>query len=267
MEKISILVVNYNSSDFVENIFFSLKSLTDNRFKVFVLDNNSKKNDFHKLFETVGKYEKTFSINLERDENNKLVGSLAHGTALNHLVSKVDTDYFCIMDADAVWLKKGWDLILLKEFNDKIKAVGTQADSPEKPLDFPLMFAALFETETFKKLDIDMRPKNLETHLDTGHEIREKFLQAGFSGKVIEYKNTRTYKQGPFKNIPAVIEYYLDGILFASHFGRGSNPFGKNILKVRLPFIGPLINYIYWHLDKKKWINTCQALIKKQSYR
>ncbi|MDR3583401.1 MAG: glycosyltransferase family 2 protein [Candidatus Pacebacteria bacterium] len=257
---ITIIIVNYNSADFINLTLEALANLTVNSYKVIILDNNSRFNDYSKLKKYTEKYK---NISLERQKTN-LKGSLAHGTALNYLINKVETNYFCIMDADAVWLKKGWDSILLKEFNDKVKAVGTQADSPNKPLDFPLMFAIMLETSTFKKLDIDMRPGNINIYQDTGYEMREKFLQAGFSGKIIEYKNTREYKGGPLKNIPAVVEYYLDGVLLASHFGRGSNPGGKKVSKIDIPLIRNFANFFQWHIDKMQWIGICKKIIEEQ---
>lgn len=259
-ELITILIVNYNSADFVDLTLEALTELTANSYKVIILDNNSKINDYRKLEKYAKKYK---NIYLERKKTN-LRGSIAHGTALNYLISKVDTDYFCIMDADAVWLKKDWDSILLKQFNEKIKAVGTQAAGPQKSLDFPLMLAILSETSTFKKLNIDMRPGNQKIHQDTGYQMREKFMQSGFGGKVIEYKNTRKYKQGKFKDIPAVLEYYLDGNLFASHFGRGSNPFGKNIAGINIPILKTIVGYIKWHSHKKSWIRMCKSIIKNE---
>lgn len=76
---------------------------------------------------------------MERVRTN-LTGSMAHGTALNALAKKVNTPYFSILDADATWLKKNWDQILIEEINNRVKVIGTQA-SGNKPKDFPLMFS------------------------------------------------------------------------------------------------------------------------------
>lgn len=267
--KISILIVNYNSSAFIENSLFALKRLTMNDFRVFILDNNSKYCDYLKLKLIVKKYSGEIEIDLERKKHN-LRGSLAHGTALNELIKKVDTPYFSILDADATWLKKNWDEILISRFTKKIKAFGNQAPLV-KPQDFPLMFAILLETETFKKLAVDFRPNDLMKNQDTGWEMREKYLAAGYTGRNIEFKNIRTYKNGPFKSIPGVDEFYLEnnyGEIFASHFGRGSNPFAKQKIKCNNKFLSILLiplNYYFWRRDKKNWIKSCKDIVNNQN--
>jgi hypothetical protein len=242
---------------------YCLKRLTKNTYKVFVLDNGSKPKDFQKLKRIVKEYDNVF---LERKES-KLKGSIAHGIALNYLVSKVDTPYLSILDADAAWLIKDWDEILIGLLNDKIKVIGTQAPvGSQKPSDFPLMFASLFETETFKKLHIDFRPKSIPQHQDTGWKIREKYLKAGYKGKILEMRSTRIYKEGPFKDIICV-EYYLKGIshIFASHFGRGST-LGEHKYRVgtsllyRLPKVGKLFRQLRGKKEKEKWIEICKKI-------
>ncbi|MFA5173390.1 MAG: methyltransferase domain-containing protein [Candidatus Paceibacterota bacterium] len=264
--RLSILIVNYNSSSFIANSLFLLKKLTKNPYQIFILDNNSKINDWQNLKKITAQKPYVF---IERKETN-LTGSMAHGTALNCLVEKVNTPYFSVLDADAIWLKKNWDEILLKEINEKIKVIGTQADSASKPQDFPLIYAAFFETETFKKLNIDFRPKDLEKHEDTGCELREKYLSAGFKGKVLEMKNTRFYKNGPFHNLLGVGEYYLNNDFsfpFASHFGRGSTLGAAKFYKspfsffYRIPIFGPRLLRLKGMFERKKWISICQKII------
>jgi hypothetical protein len=121
-------------------------------------------------------------------------------------------------------LVKNWEEILINQLDNKVKVIGTQVPvGSQKPQDFPLMYACLFETNTFKKLNINFCPNDLTIYQDTGWEMREKYLQAGFCGKLLEMRNTRTYKEGPFKEVICG-EYYLKGFpqIFASHFGRGS---------------------------------------------
>ena len=263
---LSILIVNYNSADFIAVSLESLFRLTKNPFQVFIIDNNSKVEDYNKLKKICSKFN---TVYLERKEHN-LKGSLAHGTALNELIKKVDTPYFSILDADAIWLKKNWDEILINQITEDIKAIGTQSP-PTKAQDFPLMFAVLFETKTFKELNIDFRPEDDVTTQDTGWELSEKFRQAGFKGKNIEQKNTRNYKKGPFKDI-ICSEYYLDNDynkIFASHFGRGSNlgnqkyRKGSNIF-YKAPFIGKLLRKNKGKKEKKEWLNICKKIINEQ---
>lgn len=261
---ISLLIVNYNSADFVETSLYALKKLSKNTYQVFILDNGSKMKDYQKLKISASKYE---NVTLERSET-VLTGSLAHGTALNKLIKKVNTPYFSILDADAIWLKKDWDEILISKITGKIKVVGTQAP-PSKPQDFPIMFAILFETKSFNALNIDFRPTDLKKTQDTGWKLRESYFQAGYSGLNIEYRPTRTYKDGPFKNITGVHEFYFENNpdIFACHFGRGSNPLAKQTLVSKNKFLRLILipfNFLLWHKNKRHWIQICRNIIDNQ---
>jgi len=195
---ISILIVNYNTSVFIEECLCSLEKLTKNSYQIFILDNGSKISDFNKLKTICSRYPNCI---VDRNETD-LRGSMAHGTALNILVKKVNTPYFSIIDADAIWLRKNWDEILLSQLNEKVKVIGTQAPVVgPKYQDFPLVFAILFETESFQKLNINCLPKDPIHGQDVCFELKEKYLLGGFLGKVIKSKITRTYKQGPFKDV------------------------------------------------------------------
>lgn len=264
---VSVLIVNYNSADFTALNLYALSVLTKNNYQVFLIDNNSHADDYHRLKQAVNKYPNVF---LERN-NTKLKGSLAHGTALNNLVRKVDTPYFCILDADCVWLKKDWDEILLARVNDRVKVIGTPAPvgSP-KPQDFPLVFGALFETKTFRALNIDFKPKDMAHHLDTGYETREKFLRHGFKGENLKMETTRRFKKGPFRDIICV-EYYFDGRpdIFGSHFGRGSSlgqaKYASGTAFVyRVPCLGRVLSHLRGVWEKRKWLAICKRIIEQQ---
>ena len=262
---LTILIVNYNSSEFVELSLCALKELTKNPYEVFILDNGSRISDCRNLERTCSRYDNVF---LERKKTN-LKGSLAHGSALNYLVEKVRTPYFSVLDADATWLIKGWDEILISKINDKVKVIGTQA-AGNKPKDFPLMYAILFETEAFRKLNIDFRPKDITKYRDTGYEIREKYLAAGFEGETIDIELTRVFQNGPFKDIICA-EFYLVGYehIFASHFGRGSTSGAHKYRKgcgisYKLPIIGRYLRVCRGRREKNKWIRICKDIVDKQ---
>jgi glycosyltransferase involved in cell wall biosynthesis len=262
----TILIVNFNSSDFILNTLWCLKRITKNPYRVIVADNGSMLDDYKKL-ELRCSTEK--NVKCYRKENFTLRGSIAHGTTLNELVKMVDTPYFSILDADATWLAKDWDQILIDRLNESVKVIGTQAPA-SKPQDFPLMFCILFETDTFQKLGIDFRPKDIEQRQDTGYELREKYMSAGFEGGVIEMKNTRSFKKGPFRSLVGIAEYYLDqdyDHIFASHFGRGSslgaNKYQKGLIGrlYALPVIGPYLLKKKGIREKREWIDACKTIV------
>jgi len=267
IKEISILIVNYNSFDFVDISLYALSKLTKNPYKVFILDNGSNIIDYENLRKVCSNYKNCI---LER-RKTILKGSLAHGTALDYLVKKVDTPYFSILDADAIWLIKNWDEILIRQLNDEVKVIGTQAPvGSSKKQDFPLMFAVLFELESFKRLNISFMPKENSVYHDTGWEVREKYLRAGYKGKVLEMKNTRNFKDGPFKYIICA-EYYLEGAphIFASHFGRGStlgeHKYRKGFGNIyRFPIIGKYLRMKKGKEEKENWFNICKEVINKQ---
>ncbi|MBM4177491.1 glycosyltransferase family 2 protein [Candidatus Gribaldobacteria bacterium] len=265
---ITICLVHFNDTDFVLTSLLALEKLTKNPYNVFIKDNGSKRKNLFKLAIGVQKYDNVFLS--QQPEGFNLRGSEAHGTALNELVSKVQAPYFAVLDGDCLFLKKNWDEILISKLNDKVKAIGTQAPPP-KPQDFPLMFAILLETETFKQLQIDFKPKDIAKQQDTGFEMREKYLKAGFEGKNIFFKNTREYKTGPFKDILGVGEFYLESEkdIFAAHFGRGATlgaakyAKGTNFL-YRLPVFGKFLRRQRGKQDKNKWLKICQRIINQQ---
>lgn len=261
MEKplITICTVNYNSSEFIGLMLHALEKLTHNSFKVIIRDNNSKTKDYNNLKNIVKKYKNVSLYQVKTISS----GSLAHGEALNDLVSQIETEYGVILDADATFLIKDWDKILMNKLSESIPIFGTQADGlGGKPTDFPLMFAVILKTEILKNLKIDFRPQNINIGQDTGFELREKYLKSNFSGGLLYSFNTRKYKRGTFANVICT-EYYLskdgEGDIFAAHFGRGSSPKAKNLIRLRskdnlsriINKVLLLPNYIKWSYDKK----------------
>ncbi len=272
---ITICLVSYNSSDFVFNLLESLEKLTFNSFQVIIRDNNSKLSDFNKLKKGILKYQSP--IQLYRVETN-LKSSLAHGEALNDLINKIDTTYGLIVDADVCFLSKNWDQFLLEKINEQNPIYGAQADTlSQKPKDFPQVFISLFLTKIFKSLKIDLRPKDISNSQDTGWEMREKFLAQNLKSNLLYDFNTRYYRVGPLRRI-VCSEYYLDsqarGHIFASHFGRGSAPKAKTLIRFRSRFLWinktinlilRIPNLIKWSYDKSCWLYLCRAIINEQN--
>ncbi|MEK7103996.1 MAG: glycosyltransferase [Patescibacteria group bacterium] len=268
---ITLCITHFNDTDFILNTLYCLSKITKNPYKIIIRDNNSKLKNYKKLEKGVRQYENVFLYKAEEGFN--LRGSLAHGTALNDLVKKIDTPFGAIFDGDCVFLTKDWDEILINRLNDKVKIIGTQA-SPgcPKPMDFPLMFAIFFETKTFKELDIDFRPQDIQKAQDSGWELREKYLATGFQGKLLMAKNTRSYKNGPFANLLGIDEYYLDGYpqIFACHFGRGATSGSAKYKKgtsfiYKIPFISRPLREMRGRKEIKKWVSICREIVDKQT--
>lgn len=267
--KITVLIVNYNTAKFIATTLDCLSALTKNSYKVIIADNNSSKKDFDLLSKIVSKHS---NVTCYRKEGFQLKGSMAHGTTLNELVAQVKTPYFSILDADATWLENHWDEKLIKELQGKTKLIGTPPVGA-KSKEFPLMFAILLETKTFQSLNIDFRPPKGNLTLDTGYELQEKYTRAGYTGKCLTAKNTRTHKNGPFAELVGVTEYYNTTTknIIAAHFGRGSS-LGKAKYKKRwekilyqLPYIGQKLIKQRAHKEQQAWRRICHELITKQT--
>jgi hypothetical protein len=135
-------------------------------------------------------------------------------------------------------------------------------------MDFPLMFAILFDTDIMKNLHIDFTPENIKEFKDTGYELKKKYFQKGYKGKLLLDRNTRSYKLGPFKELICA-EYYLNRFdhIFASHFGRGSTLGKSKYLNTKkrffykLPIIGSFLLTLKGKKEKKKWINICKRIV------
>ncbi len=266
---LTICIVNYNSSDFIINTLYCLQKLTKNPYKVIIRDNNSKKKDFLCLKNRIKRFP---NVQLYRVENFKFRGSIAHGTAINDLVKKINTKYGVILDADFTFLHKSWDAILINKISEKYPIIGTQAPylfGSKKPKDFPLMFGVLFDNNILKKQKIDFRPfENSKNQLDTGYQLRESYLKNGYKGKLLLYKATRIFKEGPFYSVICA-EYYLKGYknIFASHFGRGSS-LGANKYKrtnknkfYKIRFIGRYLLKLTGIIEKIRWIKICRNIV------
>ena len=266
-EQLTVIIVNYNTSDFIEVSLFGLQKLTKNKYKVIICDNGSRYFDKRELKRIVSKY-----TNVELlFQKQSARGSIGHGEALNLLIEKIYTPYGVILDADVIFLKKGWEDVLIHKLDDKTKIIGgPPVKNPIKPTDFPSVYATLFDTEIFKSLKIDMLQKNPKIGQDTSWEMREKFIESGYRCKVLDARNTREYKERPFRDIICT-EYYLEGCndIFACHFGRGATLGAAKYYKGNVLLNIPGINYITKRaiglVEKQRWLAICKDIILTMS--
>lgn len=265
MTRTTVLIVNFNTSDFIALSLLALERLTRHPYKVCIMDNGSRNSEYQKIKKICAAYP---NVQLIRRETS-LRGSAAHGSALDLLTQEVDTPYFAVLDADAAFLIKDWDDRLMRELDREHPVIGTQAP-PSKPRDFPLMFAILFRTREFRKLKPSFLPKEIAAGQDTGHELRERYLAAGYEGKLLKMKNTRQYKKGPFRDVICA-EYYLPGErrIFASHFGRGAisgeHKYRKGTFIIyRVPVAGKIFRVLKGKRQKRRWISIARRIIEEQ---
>lgn len=270
--ELTVLIINYNTSKFIDVVLYALKRLTKNQFEVFICDNGSTDNDILYLCHSAAQYDNV-SIIFRKQTS---IGSIGHGEAIDILTKKVITPYFVLLDSDCVFLEKGWDEILINNLGDHCKCIGTPpVPNPTKDVDFPSMYAVLYETETYRKLySPSFCPdsawilnvnKQKDPSRDTGWEIRKKFFENGYMGFCLEVKNTRNYKNGPFNDLLCA-EYYLPESkkIFACHFGRGAtmgaNKY-RNIAFGRMPLVGDYLIRKRGIDDQKKWVEKVREIV------
>ena len=235
---------------------------------MIICDNGSKSKDLRCL-KALCKDEDNIDIIFNQQSAS---GSTGHGEALDILAFKIETPFFVVVDSDAVFLHKDWDAIWLSRINDKVKAIGTEA-SGNKPKDFPTLYAVLYETDSYRKINSSFLP-NMETYedgayTDTGWQVREGFLNNGYEGETLKIRNTREYKEGPFRKFTGVGEFYLKGQkeIFLAHYGRGATGglpkfmAQKNAFKV----FGKLMAMHEARKQKKAWFISVRKYLKTVS--
>ena len=261
---ITILTINYNTADFIDLMLYSFSKLTSNPYKVIICDNGSSEKEIIKLAKVVQKYKNVEVI----FRVQSAFGSVGHAEAMDLLVTNVKTKYFVTMDSDAVFLCKNWDKNIISKFNDKIKVIGTALPPTKeinKPTDFPLVFAVMYETKVFKELNPSFMPDIIQNDKskDTGWEIRKKYIEYSFGSIVFESKNTRFTFDTEFKSLICAV-YYFNNYLIASHFGRGSSggvAKYNNKWWLKIPIISRFIRKYIGLKEKRDWINICYKII------
>jgi glycosyltransferase involved in cell wall biosynthesis len=263
--RLTILTVNYNSASFVRFMLDALEKLTSSSYEVIVCDNGSTVSDLLVLKNALTNRSNASVYYRQQTKG----GSAGHGKALDFICSKVETEYFAVIDADAAFLIKDWDRILIDRLTGTVKAIGTQA-AGGKVQDFPHIYGVLFDTVTFRALGCHFSPAPgdvIDPHRDTGWEIREKFHAADLKGEVLEMKNTREWKYGPFRDLICG-EFYLQGIdhIFASHYGRGSTlgAAKRRGVWTRIPVLRRVIAAEIGARERDLWIKTAQQVVDSQ---
>jgi len=263
---ITILTVNYKTSDFIDLMLYAFEKLTKNSYKVIICDNYSSEKEKLNIEKVSQKYENTEIIFRKQTQ----AGSIGHAEAMDILVSKVDTPYFVTMDADCTFLLKNWDELLISKLDDKVKVIGTtlpEGPNNLKPMDFPLVFAVLYETKTYKELNPSFMPDDIkkDKSKDTGWQIREMYLNNKYKGEVFKGLNTRFIKDSIYGDMICAI-YYCNDNLIASHFSRGSS---DGVVKYnnrwyfKIPFISKVFKKIRGIKERREWIKISYSIINK----
>lgn len=265
--EITIVTVNYNTSDFVELMVEAFHRLSTKRYKIIICDNGSdEKNIIHLV--KIQKQNPNIEIFFR---NQSAAGSIGHAEALDLLMKKVESPYCLVMDADCCVFKRDWDQILLEKLNEKVKVYGTPRllESGDTLDDFPTTFSTIYDTEAFLSLGCSFMPGlgGAKENQDTGYLITKNFREAGLGYRNLVAKNTRHYKKGFFGNYLCA-EYYLDEEcrdLFSCHFSRGSSS-GKDKYKdgllLRIPILKKFVRQFLGDRERRAWIRKSYELLE-----
>lgn len=262
---LTVLIANHNTSPFLEVSLLALHELSVLPFTVLVNDDGSSSADLEALARLEARYPAVRVFHRPAS----LGGSRAHGDAMDFLTAQVTTPYTAILDADCTPLMRGWDSYLVGRLDETTKIVGStlgEGWSGNKPIDFPLPFLALFETETYRRLGISALPGEDPAVQDTCWQWRPKYLEAGYRGETLRSVNTRLEPAPPFEDVVCGVYYTVDGRVLGSHFGRGSNPSGKRRAGGLLRrFGGARAARREWSRQRDEWKRICLTAIRDQA--
>jgi glycosyltransferase involved in cell wall biosynthesis len=274
---ITILTVNYNTSHFIKLMIYSFCVLTKRKWKMIICDNGSKESDFAKLKEIISSH-KNIELITRQQKNEQ--PSIAHGKAMDLLISKVDTPYFLLMDADCVFLRKFWDDDIIDQMQkDNLTLIGTPSVfNSYKPIDFPEVYATMFDTQKYKELGspslcpdevwANSNDKNNIEARDTGWLVRRECIKKGHNYYVFDaiYTKHNYIKSKNFSGIYC-LEFFMRATdeIICSHFGRGSSQGAWKFAdkKTFLPKAFLKRNQLNNWIKKSKKIIAKQAALKK----
>jgi len=257
------------SEPFLELLLHSIEVTESGDFDLeYLIAVNNNAVDIDKLKSIESKHPKVFFIDPPEKMYNGLNEDLSrsHGRSLTELVSSMTAKYGVLCDVDVAFLAKDWDVKITNLLDsNNIIAGSTYRKSitngeMHKYSNFPCVFMSIFLVEPIQKLQIDFTPtlemkvvnkSNVHiygrpkydtygwprgVHLDTGHELPEKIIPAGYGGVPLETV-CHGFPNSVFtKNQDLGDEFLLDGEPIATHKGRswsrGFNPvWKKEVLK------------------------------------
>ncbi len=259
---ITILTVNYNTSDFIKLMLNALKKLTKNKYRVIICDNGSDKKDIVKLIYAVKEYMNVELIFRNQSES----GNQGHAEALDILSSMVNTEFSVILDSDCCILMKNWDEYLISQLDKKNKLISSPRYFNNRKNNYPGPYIVLYDSKIYNKLNISSLPGDGKKQQDTAYSWKIGFEAGGYKIKLLGAESTRYNKNGLFRDILCAEFYTEQKKLIASHFGRGSSlGAAKYFKRFSVPVMSYVIKKISGWRAKRKWIQRCFNIIEKQS--
>jgi hypothetical protein len=265
--QVTVVTVNYNSFEFVRLMYESMRTLSGGGFRMLVCDNGSRPAQRDRLCRYFAG--KTDVGLLFRDQGSEQA-SFAHARAVDLLLSRVETAYAVVMDSDCVFLSRDWDRVVLEAMG-RYEIIGTTSAKEQGSHrigggTFPLPFAMCLRMSTFRSLGVSFMPGDISRGQDTAWQLKEAYTARGLPSCVFDSYNTRTFRSGPFARLEGVQEYYYQGKLIASHFGRGSS--GGIAKYFRSGPKNPFFNVFRWmkgRVEMRSWMAICRRIVAEQA--
>lgn len=269
MPDLTVVIINFNTAEFLHWTIPRIQELAADPVKFTISDNGSNQKDLLVL----NRISKSFPDVHVTYRQQSEAGSIGHGEALDDAVNQIETEYFCILDSDAMVLVRNWDKIIRSYFRANTIAVGVEA-SGEKPKDFPWVYFSMYHTARYKGLNASFLPATdgRDIATDTGYRVRELALEAGFESTVLPRLIVGKNKTNCSGSLMLFSKKYADysgvyensDLIVVSHFGRGAaavTAHAKNFMQkciFRLPVMKRLLFVLY----RYRWFLHCNQVIK-----
>lgn len=211
MADITFLIVHYKTPNFTDLCVKTIEKFTSSKYKILIINNGPSD-----IFTATTKHSVLRF-------NSHVIGSDAHGKALNYGFNFVDSELTCIVDSDCAFLYSGWDKQLEAYIKGNVKMVGVMAGAKKiyKGMRTNGANLALFRTKFMKKMRPDFTP-DMANNIDTCGKLSILLNKRGHDIKYIPHVSCH---KKPCKIMVGVhcAEYVDNGVPLWAHFGRGSS--------------------------------------------
>lgn len=211
---------NKNSIDLIKIAVESIRKFTHSPYELWVIDNNSPKNNLSWLLE-----QKDINLVLNRTKI-KEGGSYANAVALEMAAKLINQEakYFMALHQDIAVCRYDWLEYLLSKFNKETRAVGVRMDKSRVKDGILHVLGYIIDFQLFKSLKLNFLP-NLP-RLDVGDGAIVSLKEAGY--KIFAAKNTiwddslkDSLKPEYFKDFMVDRSLNDQDEVFFLHLGRG----------------------------------------------
>jgi len=196
-----------------------------------------------------------------------LRGSDAHGTALNSLLPRLETEYAVIADPDTAALIDGWDSLCRNALDGRTVAIGTPypTHATRRFQEFPNAIFFYFHVDSVRRIDLDFRPESgwlrglkskASQYLpgrgpidrDVGWQVPMRFREAGYEAHCFESLDCSSPRSVVLAPEARGDEHHYAGLPVLTHQGR-SGPRGYDEDPISVAWLDRVC--LYLGLDRR----------------